>query len=428
MTSLEIFNLVVYIVLALVIFSFFFLAVKVWFNSESELIGVGKYDDEIRKNKKKKEHKIWKYVRNVLSAVLLGGVLGLAITLFVTTTVKESINVIGTAPISILSGSMSEKNHLNEYLFKNDLNDQFNEGDLILLDKLPEQDDLELYDVVGYFNSDGELVVHRIIGGGYYDEQNVFHYVDNLDDAENYIMRGDANNNSDSTYITYNDMYGIYDGYKIPYCGFVTQYLQSGFGIVSLCGIAGIIFSYDYYVDKYNKKYNARKDEVNEEELNVDAETTSELSVEEKNVELLNEPDYLQIGEPTEEVSDELEEEQEDTFSDLEKDLADEVDINGKVTEDIPQDVNSNNEINIDDLKEEEGLKNDSSLNETDKELEQADVSDINIEELNINESTSKFEKDEEEVEKKEKINKDDYLYGERNEKDVRSTVKRLNK
>ena len=231
--SLEIFNLVVYIVLALVIFFFFFLAVKVWFNSESELIGVGKYDEEIRKNKKKREHKIWKYVRNVLSAVLLGGVLGLAITLFVTTTVKESINVIGTAPISILSGSMSEKNHLNEYLFENDLNDQFNEGDLILLDKLPEQDDLELYDVVGYFNSDGKLVVHRIIGGGYYDEQNVFHYVNNLDDAENYIMRGDSNNNSDSIYITYDDMYGIYDGYKIPYCGFVTQYLQSGFGIVS---------------------------------------------------------------------------------------------------------------------------------------------------------------------------------------------------
>ena len=426
MSNLEIFNLVIYIILALVIFSFFFLAVKVWFNSENELIGVGRYDDDIKKSKKKKEHKILKYVRNILSALLLGGVLGVAITLFVTTTIKESINYIGTAPISILSGSMSEKNQLNDYLFENDLNNQFNEGDLIFLDKLPDQDDLELYDVVGYFNTEGELVVHRIIGGGYYDEQNVFHYVDDLDDAENYIMRGDANNNSDRTYISYGDMYGIYDGANIPFAGFVTQYLQSGFGIVSICGIAGIVFAYDYYVDKYTKKYNQRKEELGDD-INPNPSDNpapnEETIVEENNVELLNEPDYLQIGQTINE--EELAGESQETLTDNENDLSEAQEFDGEVTEDIPQDVKSEDEIDVSDLKEEEEVKiKENSLDEK----EEKNIEDINIDELDIETNDYELDSKDEDKDKKEVVNKDDYLTGERNEKEVRSTVKRLNK
>ena len=416
MNNLEIVNLVIYIVLAVIIFAFFFLAVKVWLESESGLIILGRYDKEIKQKKAKKEHKVWKFIRNILSGIILGGFITIAIGLFVTTTIKESINYIGIAPISILSGSMSEKNHLNEYLEENDLNNQFNKGDLIFLEKLPEQDDLELYDVVGYFNNDGELVVHRIIGGGYYDEQNVFHYVDNLDDAENYIMRGDANNNSDSTYITYDEMYGIYEGGKIPYLGFFSQYLQSGFGVVSLCGVAGIIFSYEYFVDKYNKTYNKRKEELANEEANdnpISPNTPSGEEVESSDakVELLREPDYLQIGNSS----------NEDNQENIEKENSPEE--SGEVIE-------NSQDVTIEEIQGEVEEENNDDLNNKSDEIpsdEDLDLSDIEIENVGFDEEEIKDNKTEDK-DKKENINKDEYLNGERNEKDIRSTVKRLNK
>lgn len=416
MNNLEIVNLVIYIVLAVIIFAFFFLAVKVWLESESGLIFLGRYDEEIKQKKVKKEHKVWKFIRNILSGIILGGFITIAIGLFVTTTIKESINYIGIAPISILSGSMSEKNHLNDYLEENDLNNQFNKGDLIFLEKLPEQDDLELYDVIGYFNSDGELVVHRIIGGGYYDEQNVFHYVDNLDDAENYIMRGDANNNSDSTYITYDEMYGIYEGGKIPYLGFFSQYLQSGFGVVSLCGVAGIIFSYEYFIDKYNKTYNKRKEKLVNEEANdspISPNTPNGEEVEstDTKVELLTEPDYLQIDNSL----------NEDNQENLEKENS---------PEESSEAIENSQDVTIEEFQGGVEEERNDDLNNKSEEIpsdEDLDLSDIEVENVGFNEEEIKAEKMEEK-DKKENINKDEYLNGERNEKDIRSTVKRLNK
>ena len=416
MNNLEIVNLVIYIVLAVIIFAFFFLAVKVWLESESGLIFLGRYDEEIKQKKVKKEHKVWKFIRNILSGIILGGFITIAIGLFVTTTIKESINYIGIAPISILSGSMSEKNHLNDYLEENDLNNQFNKGDLIFLEKLPEQDDLELYDVIGYFNSDGELVVHRIIGGGYYDEQNVFHYVDNLDDAENYIMRGDANNNSDSTYITYDEMYGIYEGGKIPYLGFFSQYLQSGFGVVSLCGVAGIIFSYEYFVDKYNKTYNKRKEELANEEANdnpisPNIPSGEEVESSDAKVELLREPDYLQIGNSS----------NEDNKENIEKENS---------PEESSEAIENSQDVTVEEFQGGVEEENNDDLNNKSEEIpsdEDLDLSDIEVENVGFNEEEIKAEKMEEK-DKKENINKDEYLNGERNEKDIRSTVKRLNK
>ena len=415
MNNLEIVNLVIYIVLAVIIFAFFFLAVKVWLESESGLIFLGRYDEEIKQKKAKKEHKVWKFIRNILSGIILGGFITIAIGLFVTTTIKESINYIGIAPISILSGSMSEKNHLNDYLEENDLNNQFNKGDLIFLEKLPEQDDLELYDVIGYFNSDGELVVHRIIGGGYYDEQNVFHYVDNLDDAENYIMRGDANNNSDSTYITYDEMYGIYEGGKIPYLGFFSQYLQSGFGVVSLCGVAGIIFSYEYFVDKYNKTYNKRKEELenagNEDDpISPNIPNTEEKTTESK-VELLTEPDYLQIGNSS----------NEDNKENIEKENS---------PEESSKVIENSQDVTVEEFQGGVEEENNDDLNNKSDEIpsdEDLDLSDIEVENVGFDEEEIKANKIEDK-DKKENINKDEYLNGERNEKDIRSTVKRLNK
>lgn len=416
MNNLEIVNLVIYIVLAVIIFAFFFLAVKVWLESESGLIFLGRYDEEIKQKKAKKEHKVLKFIRNILSGIILGGFITIAIGLFVTTTIKESINYIGIAPISILSGSMSEKNHLNDYLEENDLNNQFNKGDLIFLEKLPEQDDLELYDVIGYFNSDGELVVHRIIGGGYYDEQNVFHYVDNLDDAENYIMRGDANNNSDSTYITYDEMYGIYEGGKIPYLGFFSQYLQSGFGVVSLCGVAGIIFSYEYFVDKYNKTYNKRKEKLANEETNdspISPNTPNgeEAESADTKIELLTEPDYLQIGKSS----------NEDNQENIAKENS---------PEESSEVIENSQDVTIEEIQGEVEEENNDDLNNKSDEIpsdEDLDLSDIEIENVGFDEEEFKTNKTEDK-DKKENINKDEYLNGERNEKDIRSTVKRLNK
>ena len=57
---------------------------------------------------------------------------------------------------------MSTKNEKNEYLFENDLNDQFDMFDIVITQPLPDEEELQLYDIVVY-ERDDMLVIHRIV-------------------------------------------------------------------------------------------------------------------------------------------------------------------------------------------------------------------------------------------------------------------------
>ena len=119
------------------------------------------------------------------------------------------------------TNSMAKKLEKNEYLFENDLNNQFAALDLLLLYKLPDEMDLKLYDVVVY-EIDEFLVVHRIVG---IEEPNEKH-----PNERYFLLQGDAVENPDRFPVHYSQMRAIYSGQKLPFIGSFIIFMQSPAG------------------------------------------------------------------------------------------------------------------------------------------------------------------------------------------------------
>ncbi|MCD8040550.1 MAG: S24/S26 family peptidase [Clostridia bacterium] len=121
----------------------------------------------------------------------------------------------------VKSDSMSEKYSGNTYLYDNGLDDQFETFDILLTYKMPDEFDLQLYDIVVY-EFRGELVIHRIVG---IEEPNEDH-----PDSRLFILQGDANAYSDSLKVEYSQMKGIYYGERIRFVGSFILFMQSPAG------------------------------------------------------------------------------------------------------------------------------------------------------------------------------------------------------
>ena len=134
----------------------------------------------------------------------------------------------------VLSDSMSEKYENNKYLFDNDLNDQFKTFDLIVTRKLPDEFDLELYDIVVY-EVDDTLVVHRIVG---IEEPNEKH-----PDHRYFRLQGDFVHYQDKFPVLYSQMRAIYQGERIPFVGSFVAFLQSPAGYLCVLLMLFGIFS-----------------------------------------------------------------------------------------------------------------------------------------------------------------------------------------
>lgn len=121
----------------------------------------------------------------------------------------------------IASSSMSTKHGKNEYLFKNNLNDQLDTFDLIITEPLPGEFELELYDIVVYEYEDIHII-HRIVG---IEEPNNRHPGHRL-----FVFQGDAISQPDRDYVTYDQMKSIYSGRKIPFIGSFVFFMKSPAG------------------------------------------------------------------------------------------------------------------------------------------------------------------------------------------------------
>ena len=134
----------------------------------------------------------------------------------------------------VKSSSMSYKNSKNTYLKKYNLNDQFDMFDLIITRKLPDEFELELYDVVVYQHENGEMVIHRIIE---IEEPNEKHPTKRY-----FKLQGDAVQFADTYPVTYEQMRGIYLGERVPFAGSFIMFLQSPAGyfciLLVIIGIA----------------------------------------------------------------------------------------------------------------------------------------------------------------------------------------------
>ena len=190
-------------------------------SGERDIVLISQIIKEFEKAQRKGRNKSGKAIDLLFSTLFCALFASIfAFSLYLNVTEFSCCETIPTFKV-VNSGSMSEKNEKNEYLFENNLNDQFDTFDLILTYKLPDEFDLELYDIVVY-EYDGELIAHRIVG---IEEPNEKH-----SKVRHFLMQGDAVASPDKFPVLYSQMRGIYRGEKVPFVGSFVVFMQSPAG------------------------------------------------------------------------------------------------------------------------------------------------------------------------------------------------------
>lgn len=222
MTNYEIYSLILAVVVFVIFTVVFAVMITYVTRTAIKLIWFGDDDKVILKQRKyimKKPSKASKFER-VFSAVLsLIVVVIFVFSLCISCTENEFEKGLSTFKI-VKSESMATKNEKNEYLFENNLNDQFNMFDIVITHPLPAEDELELYDIVVY-ERDGKLVIHRIVA---IEEPNANH------SERHFKFQGDAVSRHDIYPVLYSQMHAIYRGERIPFVGSFITFLQSPAG------------------------------------------------------------------------------------------------------------------------------------------------------------------------------------------------------
>ncbi len=147
----------------------------------------------------------------------------------------------------IQTGSMEEPYEGNTYIKENNLTDQITQYSMIGIEKV-EAKDIELYDVVAFKNSSGDVIVHRVIK------------ITMVDDTYVFTMRGDANTGSNiwETAVQDYQIIGRYNGFQNYGLGIAITYFKSSAGIVALLSTLTFLIVFEISEDKIDKEYSSR--------------------------------------------------------------------------------------------------------------------------------------------------------------------------
>ena len=207
MTAYEKYNLVLCLIVFVALTALFSALIANLIRLTLKVINSGLEDEQIKTEYLKEQSKKKSYVGKVFDisvSVLICLVLtcALCFSLYSRFTQNSMIGNLPTIKV-VESGSMENKHKDNDYLFENNLDDQLAVFDLVVLHKLPEEKDLQLYDIVVY-EINGYFIIHRIVG---IEEPNEKHPNERW-----FVLRGDANKQADDFPVTYDQMRSIYRG------------------------------------------------------------------------------------------------------------------------------------------------------------------------------------------------------------------------
>lgn len=221
------FNIIIYILVGILLVSVLGLLIFEIIKLNTKLIRVGEYDQKLQveipklRDKKRKKVKIAKTVVSIATLAIMLILLVFSIVV----RVQDNNEIVGRETIKVVySDSMSYKHQNNVYLKNNKLNNQFKKFDLIIVQKLPQEQDLNLYDIVVY-EKNGILIIHRIVSIQTREIDGLMRTI--------YILKGDANKEADSQVVTYDQMRGLYTGKRIPVVGVLVVFMQSPAGWIS---------------------------------------------------------------------------------------------------------------------------------------------------------------------------------------------------
>lgn len=204
-----------------------------------KLIKAGQEDEKLKTEydkylKKQKGNKALSILDRVVSLCLFVVVLGAFV--FALCTNVNGDKKVGDTPVLqvVQSGSMAYRSEYNNKVGnKPEIDNQIQVFDLIVIHKLPAEQDLKLYDIVVY-EVENTLIAHRIVG---IEDPNDKH-------SERYfLLQGDAVANPDRFPVKYEQMKGIYRNQRIPFVGSLIMFLQSPAGYICIILIAFGIFA-----------------------------------------------------------------------------------------------------------------------------------------------------------------------------------------
>ena len=144
----------------------------------------------------------------------------------------------------VQTGSMEKKHKDNDYLIKNNLNNQISTFDLIIVHKAPKEEDLKLYDIVVY-EVDDIMIVHRIVE---IEEPNQYHPEERW-----FKLQGDAVGSPDRFPVKYEQIKGIYKGQRVPFVGSFILFMQSPAGWLCIILVVGAMIITPIIEKKLNK-------------------------------------------------------------------------------------------------------------------------------------------------------------------------------
>lgn len=226
MTDYEIYVLLLCLIVFVLLTALSVVCLSIITRLSLRLIRSGAEDENIlkehQKNQRKKPQS--KYVKildyAVSGMVCLLFVLMLIGSFVIRCTENSCCGLLPTYRV-VNTGSMAEKNEKNTYLKEKGLNNQIQMFDLIRTEKLPDEMELELYDIVVY-ETDGMLIIHRIVG---IEEPNASH-----PDCRHFKLQGDAVDAPDRFPVLYGQMRAIYRGDRTPFVGSFILFMQSPAG------------------------------------------------------------------------------------------------------------------------------------------------------------------------------------------------------
>ncbi len=219
MTAFNKYSFSLCLIVFVLLVGFFSVLIGMIVRATEKLIACGDQDDAIideflKKNNGKTKRAKGGYALNLLVSLLFLAVFAFAIFVNVQ---ENAFSKNVPTPRVVQSASMSAKHETNGYLTENNLNDQIQMYDIVLTYKLPDEMELELYDIVVY-EVDGQQVIHRIIE---IEEPNEQH-----PDHRYFRMQGDNVDRPDVFPVRYEQMRGIYTGKRVPYVGSLIMFLQ----------------------------------------------------------------------------------------------------------------------------------------------------------------------------------------------------------
>lgn len=159
---------------------------------------------------------VFKWVNRVVSTILiilLVGVAGLVIT---TKLAGGEPEVFGYQIKTVLSGSMEPS---------------IQTGSIIAVKSLEnkEKQNLDVDDVVTFMETQDKLVTHRITE------------VTQTGEGALYTTKGDNNNGPDREPVLADNIVASYEGFTIPYVGYIASFAQSSNGILAFLVLPGIL-------------------------------------------------------------------------------------------------------------------------------------------------------------------------------------------